>query len=49
MREGILLGKYLANLGHNNITFVDNYFGKIKNDSESSDFEISSFEDLIPA
>ncbi len=44
--RGIILGKYLANLGHNNIKFVDNYFGQNKNYSESSDFEISTFDDL---
>ena len=44
--RGIILGKYLANLGHNNIKFVDNYFGQNKNYTESSDFEISTFEDL---
>ena len=46
--RGIILGKYLANLGHNNIKFVDNYFGKNKKCSESSDFEIFSLEDLNP-
>jgi len=44
--RGIILGKYLANQGHNNIKFIDNYFGQNKNYSESSYFEISTFDDL---
>jgi len=44
--RGKILGKYLADLGHNNIKFVDNYIGKNKNYSVSSDFVISSFDDL---
>jgi glycosyltransferase involved in cell wall biosynthesis len=46
--RGVILGKYLANRGYNNIKFVDNYFGKNKNYPESSDFEIFSLEDLNP-
>ena len=46
--RGIILGKYLADLGYYNIKFVDNYFGKNKKYSESSDFEIFSLEDLNP-
>jgi hypothetical protein len=44
--RGKILARHLSNLGHNKITFVDNYFGKIKDSSQSSDFEISSFDDL---
>jgi len=44
--RGKLLGKHLSNLELNSITFVDNYFGKVKNDSKSLGFEISSFDDL---
>jgi hypothetical protein len=44
--RGKLLGGYLSDLGYNNITFVDNYFGKIKDSSKSLDFKISSFDDL---
>jgi len=46
--RGIILGKYLANLGHNNIKFVDNYFWQNKNYPENSDFEIFLLEDLNP-
>jgi hypothetical protein len=44
--RGKILAKYLSNLGHNKITFVDNYFGKIKDGSKSSAFEISYFDNL---
>ena len=44
--RGKILAKHLSNIGHNNITFVDNYFGKIKDGYKSSDFKISSFDDL---
>jgi GT2 family glycosyltransferase len=44
--RGKLLGKYLNNVGLNRISFVDNYFGKIKDGSNSSGFEVSSFDDL---
>jgi glutamyl-tRNA reductase len=46
--RGKLLGKYLINVGLNRISFVDNYFGKIKDGSKSSGFEVSTFDDLNP-
>lgn len=46
--RGKLLGKYLLSLGHNNITFVDNFYGEINGGSKLTDFNIISFEYLIP-
>ena len=46
MKEENFLESTLANLGTNNIKFVDNYLGKIKMYSKALGFEISTFDDL---
>ena len=44
--RGKLLEKYLSNEGIKSISFVDNYYDKINDNYKSSDFEISSFDNL---
>ena len=44
--RGIILGKHLSNLGLKSIIYVDNYYDKIIDNPNNSDFEISTFDDL---
>jgi glycosyltransferase involved in cell wall biosynthesis len=46
--RGKLLGKHLLSFGHNNIIFVDNFFGEINGGSKMTDFNIFSFDHLMP-
>ena len=44
--RGKLLAKHLSNLGLKSISFVDNYYDKINDNSNNSGFDISTFDDL---